>query len=247
MEEEYIGGKHSILEALRAGRTIHKIWMIENAQKQLAHSILSEAKKAGVIVQNVDKRKLDQLVSDVPHQGVVAQVAAYAYFEVSDILAKAKEAGEIPFILILDEIEDPHNLGSILRTADCTGVHGVIIPKRRSVGLTAAVSKTSAGAVEYIPVSRVTNISQTIDLLKEQGVWIAGADGAAERSIYEMDVSLPIAVVIGNENKGLGRLIKEKCDFLIKLPMFGQINSLNASVAAGAIMYEIVRQRRKQI
>lgn len=247
MEEEYIGGKHSILEALRAGRTIHKIWMIENAQKQLAHSILSEAKKAGVIVQNVDKRKLDQLISDVPHQGVVAQVAAYAYVEVSDILAKAKEAGEVPFILILDEIEDPHNLGSILRTADCTGVHGVIIPKRRSVGLTAAVSKTSAGAVEYIPVSRVTNISQTIDLLKEQGVWIAGADGAAERSIYEMDVSLPIAVVIGNENKGMGRLIKEKCDFLIKLPMFGQINSLNASVAAGAIMYEIVRQRRKQI
>lgn len=246
MEEEYIGGKHSILEALRAGRTIHKIWMIENAQKQLAHSILSEAKKAGVIVQNVDKRKLDQMVSDVPHQGVVAQVAAYAYVEVNDILAKAKEAGEIPFILILDEIEDPHNLGSILRTADCTGVHGVIIPKRRSVGLTATVSKTSAGAVEYIPVSRVTNISQTLDLLKEQGIWIAGADGSAERSIYEMDVSLPIAVVIGNENKGMGRLIKEKCDFLIKLPMFGQINSLNASVAAGAIMYEIVRQRQKQ-
>jgi 23S rRNA (guanosine2251-2'-O)-methyltransferase len=246
MEEEYIGGKHSILEALRAGRTIHKIWMIENAQKQLAHAILSEAKKAGVIVQNVDKRKLDQMISDVPHQGVVAQVAAYAYVEVSEILAKAKEAGEVPFILILDEIEDPHNLGSILRTADCTGVHGVIIPKRRSVGLTATVSKTSAGAVEYIPVARVTNIAQTIELLKEQGVWIAGADGSAERSVYETDVSLPIAVVIGNENQGIGRLIKEKCDFLIKLPMFGQINSLNASVAAGVIMYEIVRQRQKQ-
>ncbi len=244
MDQEYIAGKHSILEALRAGRSINKIWMIEHAQKQLAQSILSEAKKAGVIVQQVDKRKLDQMAEGVPHQGVVAQVAAYAYVEVSDIINKAKKAEEPPFLLILDEIEDPHNLGSILRTADCAGVHGVIIPKRRSVGLTAAVSKTSAGAVEYVSVSRVTNIAQTIDLLKEQGIWIAGADGAAERSIYQTDVSLPIAVVIGNENQGIGRLIKDKCDFLIKLPMFGSINSLNASVAAGAMMYEIVRQRQ---
>jgi 23S rRNA (guanosine2251-2'-O)-methyltransferase len=243
-EEEYIAGKHSVLEALRSGRSIHKIWMLEHAQKQLAQAILSAAKEAGIVVQQVDKRKLDQLISDVPHQGVVAQVAAYKYVEVEDILAKAEAANETPFILILDEIEDPHNLGSILRSADCTGVHGVIIPKRRSVGLTAAVSKTSAGAIEYVPVSRVTNIAQTIDLLKEKGVWIAGADAAVNQEVYGNDLTIPIAVVIGNESKGIGRLIKEKCDFLIKLPMFGRINSLNASVAAGVLMYEVVRQRQ---
>jgi 23S rRNA (guanosine2251-2'-O)-methyltransferase len=244
MEEEYIAGKHSVLEALRSGRTIHKIWIAENAQKQLAQPILTEAKKTGVIVQYVDKRKLDQLVSDVPHQGVVAQVAAYDYAEVEDLIALAKQRNEPPFLLILDEIEDPHNFGSILRTADCTGVHGVIIPKRRSAGITATVSKTSAGAVEYMPVARVTNLAQTIDLLKEQGIWVAGTDVSAHNEVYRSDLTLPLAVVIGNEHKGMGRLIKEKCDFLVKLPMFGQINSLNASVAAGVLMYEVVRQRR---
>ncbi|MCZ8517240.1 23S rRNA (guanosine(2251)-2'-O)-methyltransferase RlmB [Paenibacillus filicis] len=243
MEEEFIGGKHSVLEALRSGRTINKIWVAEQAQKQLTQPILAEAKQSGIIVQFADKRKLDQMAVGVQHQGVVAQVAAYQYSEVDDILARAADKGEQPFILILDEIEDPHNLGSILRSADCTGVHGVIIPKRRSVGLTATVSKTSAGAVEYVPVARVTNLAQTIEQLKERGVWVAGADVGAEQPIYQTNLNLPLAIVIGNENKGIGRLIREKCDFLLQLPMFGQINSLNASVAASVFMYEVVRQR----
>jgi 23S rRNA (guanosine2251-2'-O)-methyltransferase len=241
--EEYIAGKHSVLEALRSGRTINKIWIAENAQKQLTQPIVAEAKNNGIVVQFVDKRKLDQMAGNIQHQGVVAQAAAYDYVEVKDILARAKERNEEPFILLLDEIEDPHNLGSILRTADCTGVHGVIIPKRRSVGLTAAVSKTSAGAVEYVPVAKVTNLAQTIDQLKELGVWIMGTDVAAKQEVYWSDLKIPLAIVIGNENKGVGRLIKEKCDFLVKLPMFGHINSLNASVAAGVLMYEVVRQR----
>lgn len=241
--EEWIAGKHSVMEALRSGRTIHKLFIAEQAQKHHTQPIIAEAKKQNLIVQYADKRKLDQLVPDVPHQGVVAQVAAHEYVEVEDLLARARESNEAPFLLILDEIEDPHNLGSILRTADCTGVHGVIIPKRRSVGLTATVSKTSAGAVEYVPVARVTNIAQTIEALKEEGVWVAGADVEAEQLAYETDFKMPIAIVIGNESRGIGRLIKEKCDFLIKLPMSGQINSLNASVAASVFMYEVVRQR----
>lgn len=242
-EQEVLAGKHSVLEALRSGRSINKIWIAEQAQKQLTQPIIAEAKQNGVIVQFADKRKLDQMAAGVQHQGVVAQVAPQAYVEVDDILARAAERGEEPFILILDEIEDPHNLGSILRSADCTGVHGVIIPKRRSVGLTATVSKTSAGAVEYVPVARVTNISQTIEELKEKGVWVAGADVGATQPIYETNLNLPLAIVIGNEAKGMGRLIKERCDFLLKLPMFGKINSLNASVAASVFMYEVVRQR----
>jgi 23S rRNA (guanosine2251-2'-O)-methyltransferase len=245
MDEEYIGGKHSVVEAIRAGRTINKIWIAENAQKQFAGPIVAEAKNLGILVQFTDKRKLDQMVEGLQHQGVIAQVAAYEYVEVEDILAKAKELGQEPFLLILDEIEDPHNLGSILRTADCTGVHGVIIPKRRSVGLTAAVSKTSAGAVEYVPVARVTNIAQTIEQLKEQGVWVAGTDVSAAQDVYKANFNMPIALVIGNEGKGVGRLIKERCDFLVKLPMAGHVNSLNASVAAGVLMYEVVRQRNK--
>lgn len=244
--EDFIGGKHSVLEALRSGRTINKIWIAEGAQKQLTAPIVAEAKNHGIIVQFTDKRKLDQLAEGVQHQGVIASVAPYEYVEVEDILARAKELGEEPFILILDEIEDPHNLGSILRTADCTGVHGVIIPKRRSVGLTATVSKTSAGAVEYVPVARVTNIAQTIEQLKESGVWVAGADVSATEEVYKARFNMPIALVIGNEGKGIGRLIKEKCDFLVKLPMSGKINSLNASVAAGVLMYEVVRQRNSR-
>lgn len=243
MEEEMIAGKHSVLEALRSGRTINKIWIADNAQKHLTLPILAEAKAAGVIVQTADKRKLDQMAEGVQHQGVVAQVAAYAYAEVDDLIARAKEKGEQPFLLLLDEIEDPHNLGSILRTAECTGVHGIIIPKRRAVGLTATVSKTSAGAVEYVPVARVTNLAQTIEDLKERGVWIAGADVDAKQELYRNDFTIPIAIVIGNEGRGIGRLIKQKCDFLVKLPMFGQLNSLNASVAASVFMYEVVRQR----
>ncbi|QAY67839.1 23S rRNA (guanosine(2251)-2'-O)-methyltransferase RlmB [Paenibacillus protaetiae] len=243
--QELIAGKHPVMEALRSGREINKIWIAENAQKHLTIPIMTEAKKLGIVVQHVDKRKLDSMVQDVPHQGIVAQAAAYQYAEIEDILAVAKERGETPFLLLLDEIEDPHNLGSILRTAECTGVHGVIIPKRRSAGLTATVLKTSAGAAEHVPVARVTNLAQTIDRLKEEGVWIAGTDVAAKQDVYDTGFDLPLAVVIGNESKGMGRLIKEKCDFLVKLPMLGQLNSLNASVAAGVLMYEVVRQRRQ--
>lgn len=241
--EEWIAGKHPVLEAMRSGRTIHKIWIAEQAQKHHTQPIIAEAKKLNIVIQTADKRKLDQLVPGVPHQGVVAQAAAHDYVEVDDLLERARSRNEAPFLLILDEIEDPHNLGSILRTADCTGAHGVIIPKRRAVGLTATVSKTSAGAVEYVPVARVTNIAQTIDSLKEQGVWVVGADASADELIYRIDLKLPIAIVIGNENRGIGRLVKDKCDFLIKLPMVGRINSLNASVAASVCMYEVVRQR----
>lgn len=242
--QEWIAGKHPVMEALRSGRDINKIWIAEQAQKN-AQPIMMEAKKAGIIVQVVDKRKLDQMVEGVPHQGVVAQAAAHRYFEVDELLVRAKDSGEMPFFLLLDEIEDPHNLGSILRTAECTGVHGVIIPKRRSASLTATVSKTSAGAVEYIPVARITNMAQTIDKLKEAGIWVAGADVGAKQDVYSSSTKfdMPLAIVIGNEAKGIGRLIRDKCDFLIKLPMNGQLNSLNASVAAGVLMYEVLRQR----
>ncbi|MFX3631171.1 MAG: 23S rRNA (guanosine(2251)-2'-O)-methyltransferase RlmB [Candidatus Pristimantibacillus sp.] len=243
-QDEMIAGKHPVLEALRSGREINKIWIADGAQKALITPIMAEAKKSGIIVQFVDKRKLDSLVEGVQHQGVVAQAAAFAYAEIEDLLERARSREETPFILILDEIEDPHNLGSILRTAECTGVHGVIIPKRRAVGLTATVLKTSAGAAEHVPVARVTNLAQTIDRLKEEGVWIAGTDVSAPQDVYKTKFDLPLAIVIGNEGKGIGRLIKEKCDFLVKLPMVGQLNSLNASVAAGVLMYEVVRQRR---
>ncbi|MGN7170270.1 23S rRNA (guanosine(2251)-2'-O)-methyltransferase RlmB [Paenibacillus cellulositrophicus] len=247
MEEEIIAGKHSVTEALRSGRTINKIWIAENAQKHLTQPIIFEAKKLGVVIQQVDKRKLDQMAPGMQHQGVVAQAAPYAYAEVEDILQAAEAKGEAPFILLLDEIEDPHNLGSILRTADCTGVHGVIVPKRRSAQVTATVSKTSAGAAEYVPVARVTNLGQTIEELKEKGIWVVGTDVSASSEMYDTNVfDGPVAVVIGNEGKGMGRLIREKCDVLVKLPMKGQINSLNASVAAGVVMYEVLRRRRTQ-
>lgn len=247
-DQEWIAGKHSLLEALRAGRTINKIWVAEGAQKHLTQPILAEAKNRGIVVQFVDKRKLDQMAPGMQHQGVVAQAAPYAYVEVEDLLARAAERGEPPFLLVLDEIEDPHNLGSILRTAECTGVHGVIIPKRRSAAVTATVSKTSAGAVEYVPVARVTNLVQTMEQLKESGVWVVGTDVAAKEEIYQGGniFTGAVAIVIGNENKGMGRLVRETCDVLLKLPMSGQLNSLNASVAAGVVMYEVLRRRRAQ-
>lgn len=242
--EGLIAGKHPVLEALRSGREINKIWIAEGAQKSVTGAILGEAKKNGIVIQFVDKRKLDQLVPGVTHQGVVAQAAAVDYIELEDLLAIPGQKGETPLFIILDEIEDPHNLGSILRTAECTGVHGVIIPKRRSAGLTATVLKISAGAAEHIPVARVTNLAQTIEAMKEAGIWIAGADVGATADVYANKFDMPLALVIGNESNGLGRLIKEKCDFLVKLPMAGRLNSLNASVAAGVLMYEVLRQRR---
>lgn len=241
--EQYLAGKHPVLEALKAGRTLNKIWLSNQAQKSLVQPILEEAKGRGVVVQYADKRKLDSLAPGIQHQGVVAQAAAVSYAEPEELLARAAERGEAPLIVLLDEVEDPHNLGSILRSVDCTGAHGVIVPKRRSASLTAVVAKTSAGAVEYVPVARVSNLAQTIDRLKEAGVWIAGAAGEAKDDVYATDLTGPIAIVIGSEGKGLSRLIREKCDFLISLPMFGKLNSLNASVAAGIILYEAVRQR----
>jgi 23S rRNA (guanosine2251-2'-O)-methyltransferase len=243
-EEQYLAGKHPVLEALKAGRALNKIWLSEHAQRHLVGPILEEAKARGVVVQYADKRKLDQMVPDLTHQGVVAQAAAMAYVEVEELLARAAERGEAPLLVLLDEVEDPHNLGSVLRTADCTGVHGVIVPKRRSASLTAVVAKTSAGAIEYVPVARVSNLVQTIEKLKDAGVWIAGAAGEAETDVYRSNLKGPLAIVIGNEGRGLSRLVREKCDFLISLPMFGRINSLNASVAAGVILYEALRQRR---
>ncbi|REK69166.1 23S rRNA (guanosine(2251)-2'-O)-methyltransferase RlmB [Paenibacillus paeoniae] len=245
-QDELIAGKHPVLEALRSGREINKIWIAEGSQKSVTQSITAEAKNQGIVVQFVDKRKLDNMAQGVAHQGVIAQAAAFAYVEVEELLQIAKSKEETPFLLLLDEIEDPHNLGSILRTAECTGVHGVIIPKRRAAGLTATVLKTSAGAAEHVPVARVTNLAQTIDKLKEAGVWVAGTDVSAKQDVYKTKFDMPLAIVIGNESKGMGRLIKEKCDFLVKLPMLGQLNSLNASVAAGVLMYEVVRQRRSE-
>lgn len=239
---DYIIGRNPVLESLKSERDIHKIWIAEGSQKGAVQEIIQMAKKKNIIVQIVPKKKLDDMTSGV-HQGIIAQVAAYQYFEVEDILKRAEERKENPFILILDEIEDPHNLGSIMRTADAVGVHGIIIPKRRSVGLTATVAKASTGAIEYIPVARVTNIARTIDELKEKGIWIVGTDAGAKMDYRELDGSMPIALVIGNEGKGIGRLNKEKCDFLVQLPMAGHVTSLNASVAASILMYEVFRNR----
>jgi 23S rRNA (guanosine2251-2'-O)-methyltransferase len=243
MSSDWILGRNPVLETLRSKREIHKILVAEGAQKGPIQEIIRMAKEANVPIQFVPKKKIDQLSEGGNHQGVIAQVAAYKYFEVVDILERAKKRNEIPFLLILDEIEDPHNLGSIMRTADATGVHGIIIPKRRSVGLTATVAKASTGAIEHIPVARVTNLARTIDDLKEKGIWIAGTDAKGEIDYRKIDGLLPLALVIGSEGKGIGRLIREKCDFLLSLPMTGHVTSLNASVAAGLLMYEVFRKR----
>jgi 23S rRNA (guanosine2251-2'-O)-methyltransferase len=214
-DEQYLAGKHPVLEALKAGRALNKIWLSSQAQRHLVAPILEEAKARGVVVQYADKRRLDLMVPGLTHQGVVAQAAAVSYVEVEELLARAAERGEAPLLVLLDEVEDPHNLGSVLRTADCTGVHGVIIPKRRSASLTAVVAKTSAGAVEYVPVARVANLVQTMAKLKEAGVWIAGTDANAPSDVYRANLTGPLAIVIGSEGKGLSRLVREKCDFLL--------------------------------
>ncbi|KIL72106.1 23S rRNA (guanosine(2251)-2'-O)-methyltransferase RlmB [Bacillus badius] len=242
MSKEFIAGRNPVLEALRSDREINKIWIAEGAQKGPVQQIIKKAKEKNVLVQFVPKQKIDQM-SEENHQGIVASVAAYDYAELDDLFAKAKKSGEEPFFLLLDEIEDPHNLGSIMRTADAVGVHGIIIPKRRAVGLTAAVAKASTGAIEYIPVVRVTNLARTIDELKERGVWIAGTDAKGAEDYRRFDGKMPLGLVIGSEGKGMGRLIRDKCDFLIQLPMAGRVTSLNASVAAGILMYEVYRRR----
>lgn len=241
-EQEWIGGRNPVQEALRSERDINKIWIAEGAQKGPIQNILHLAKNSGVTVQTVPRSKLDQLELG-QHQGVAAQVAAYQYAEIDDLFAIAQRRGEDPFFILLDELEDPHNLGSIMRTADAVGAHGIIIPKRRSVSLTATVAKASTGAIEHVPVVRVTNLARTIDDLKEQGVWIAGTDAKHSQDYRRLDGTMPLGLVIGSEGKGMGRLIKEKCDFLIHLPMVGHVTSLNASVAASILMYEVYRKR----
>lgn len=241
-DKEIIAGKNPVLEALRATRDINKIWVAEGVKKAGIAELLELAKERGIVVQFVPKQKVDGLTSE-NHQGVVASVAAYNYAELNDIFAIAEERGEDPFILILDELEDPHNLGSIMRTADAVGAHGIIIPKRRSVALTAVVAKASTGAIEYIPTVRVGNLSQIVDELKERGVWIAGTDAKGSEDYRRMDATLPLAIIIGSEGKGMSRVLKEKCDFLYNLPMVGHVTSLNASVAASLLMYEVYRKR----
>mgnify|MGYP000044864905 FL=1 len=243
-KEFIIEGRNAVLEAFRAGKTIDKLFVLDGCQDGPVKSILREAKKTDTIINFVDKERLDRLANSGHHQGVVAQAAAYEYAEVEDILKAAKDKGEAPFIFILDEIEDPHNLGAIIRTANLCGAHGVIIPKRRAVGLTATVAKTSAGAVNYTPVAKVTNIAKTIEELKKEGMWFVCADMDGQ-TMYDLNLTGPIGLVIGNEGAGVSRLVKEKCDFTASIPMKGDIDSLNASVAAGVLAYEIVRQRLK--
>ena len=240
---EMIAGKNPVLEALRAGREINKLWIADGVKKTGVEELLDLARERGVLVNFVPKEKINKLAEN--HQGIVASVAAYDYAEIDDLFAAAKAKNEDPFFLILDELEDPHNLGSIMRTADAIGVHGIIIPKRRAVGLTAVVAKASTGAIEHVPVVRVTNLAQTVDELKERGVWIAGTDAKGSADYRKMDATLPLAIIIGSEGKGMARLLKDKCDFLYHLPMIGHVTSLNASVAAALLMYEVYRKRNE--
>jgi 23S rRNA (guanosine2251-2'-O)-methyltransferase len=241
-EEFTIEGRNPVMEAFRAGKTIDRLFILDGSQEGPIKSIIREARKGDTIINFVKKERLDQISETGKHQGVIAYAAAYEYAEVEDILNAAKEKGEPPFIILLDNIEDPHNLGAIIRTANQAGAHGIIIPKRRAVGLTATAVKTSAGAVNYTPVAKVTNLVATMEELKEKGLWFVCADMDGE-SMYKLDLKGPIGLVIGSEGEGVGRLVKEKCDFVAKIPMFGNIDSLNASVAMGVLSYEIVRQR----
>ena len=237
-----IYGRNAVLEAFRSDRTIDRLYVQEGVADGTLQSILRAAKKTDAIIRFVSKDRLNKYAEGDKHQGVVAMAAAYDYAEVDDILNAASKKGEPPFIIVLDDIEDPHNLGAIIRTANQAGAHGVIIPKRHAVGLTATVARTSAGAINYTPVAKVTNISRTIDELKEKGIWFACADMSGEL-MYNCNLTGAIGLVIGSEGSGVSRLVKEKCDFVVRVPMFGQIDSLNASVAAGVLAYEIVRQR----
>ena len=237
-----IEGRNAVIEAFRSGKPIDKVFILDGCQDGPIRTIVREAKKHDTIINFVSKERLDQISETGKHQGAIAYAAAYEYAEVEDMLALAKERGEDPFILLLDNIEDPHNLGAIIRTANLAGAHGVIIPKRRAVGLTATVAKTSAGALNYTPVAKVTNLAKTMEELKEKGLWFVCADMGGE-SMYRLNLKGPIGLVIGNEGEGVSRLVKEKCDFIASIPMKGDIDSLNASVAAGVLAYEIVRQR----
>lgn len=235
-------GRNPVAEAIKSGREIDKIIVKKGEIEGSLRPIIKKARDMGIPVIEADRNKLDQIAEGGNHQGVIAYCAAHDYASIDDIFNNAKEKGHSPFIIILDKITDPHNFGSIIRTANCAGADGIIIPKRGSVGLNEVVAKTSAGAIEYVPVCKVTNIAQTIDQLKDRGVWVAGAEAGGD-TMYKTDLKGSMALVIGSEGEGISRLVKEKCDFLVEIPMFGDVNSLNASVAAAILMYEIVRQR----
>ena len=242
VENLMVEGRNAVIEAFRSGKPVYKLFVLDGCQDFPVRTIIREAKKHDTIINFVTKERLDQISETKKHQGVIAYAAAYEYSEVEDMLELAKKKGEDPFLILLDNIEDPHNLGAIIRTANLAGAHGVIIPKRRAVGLTATVAKTSAGALNYTPVAKVTNLAKTMEELKEKGLWFVCADMGGE-SMYRLNLTGPIGMVIGNEGDGVSRLVKEKCDFIASIPMKGDIDSLNASVAAGVLAYEIVRQR----
>jgi 23S rRNA (guanosine2251-2'-O)-methyltransferase len=244
VEENEIVGRNPVREVLQAGRPVNKIFMSSKISAGVAGEIKALAKERGIPVQVVDKQRLDRLAQGANHQGVLAVAAAKGYVDVDDLLLE-RVGGRFPLLFILDEINDPRNFGAILRSADAAGVDGVIIPRHRAVAITPAVAKTSAGAVEHVPVARVTNIARTIEYLKEMGFWIAGAHGDGEQLYWDTDFNVPLAIVVGGEDKGLSRLVRNKCDFLIKIPMAGRVGSLNASVAAALLMYEVLRQRRR--
>lgn len=245
-EELTIEGRNAVIEAFRAGKTIDKVFILDGCQDGPIRTVIREAKKTDCIINFVKKERLDEMSSTGKHQGVIAFSAAFEYAQVSDILEVARKKGEPPFIILLDEIEDPHNLGAIIRTANLAGAHGVIIPKRRAAGLTATAIKASAGAINYTPVAKVTNISNTIEELKKEGMWFVCADMGGE-TMYRLNLTGPIGLVIGNEGSGVSRLVREKCDMVASIPMKGDIDSLNASVAAGVLAFEIVRQRMNQV
>lgn len=243
---DWIFGKHAVLEAASAGRDMEKVWLAEGLKKKSVEDLIQKLEEQKIPYHWVPRSKLDQAAENQNHQGIAAQVSSYQYASLEQILTSAKEKSEAPFLLLLDGIVDPHNLGTVLRTADATGVHGVIIPKRRAVGLTATVAKTSAGAIEYVPVAKVTNINRTAEYLKEQGIWLVGADGEAKQSYESVDYDLPVALVIGNEGQGISQQLKKKCDFLVRLPMKGKVSSLNASVATGVMLYQVLQSRNTQ-
>lgn len=246
LPEDMVAGRNAVMEALKGSRSVNKLMIANGSTEGSIKEIIAVAKEKGVNIQYWDRSKLDSIARGIRHQGVLAQVAPVQYAELEDILQVAKDRNEPPFIVLLDELEDPHNLGAILRTADAAGVHGVLIPKHRSCPLSSTVAKTSAGAVEHVPVARVGNLVQTIKKLKQEGLWVAAADMDG-KDYYDTDLTGPLLLIIGSEGQGVGRLVKEQCDFVVRIPMVGKINSLNASVAGSILMYEAMKQRHKAL
>lgn len=246
MEEFKIEGRNAVIELLKSNKNVNKIFVQKGERQGSINEIMKRAKEKKIIITEVDKNKLDTLSETKHHQGVIAFVSPVEYKDLDDIFSLAKEKNESPFILIADEIEDPHNLGALIRSAECAGCHGVIIPKRRASGVTEVVVKTSVGATEYVPIVRVNNINETIRQLKESGVWIVGTDGSANVTYYDQDMTGPIAIIIGSEGRGMSKLTMENCDFLVKIPMMGKITSLNASVSGGIVLFEALKQRLKK-